>query len=84
MKLFIDTANIEHIRIASKWGVISGATTNPSLIAKEGRQLVDVVKEIVDLIESYMKNISIENISEIIMNKVENQMMMDRRRNGIF
>ena len=41
-------------------------------------------KEIVDLIESYMKNISIENISEIIMNKVENQMMMDRRRNGIF
>ncbi len=51
MKLFIDTANIEHIRIASKWGVISGATTNPSLIAKEGRQLVDVVKEIVDLID---------------------------------
>ena len=41
-------------------------------------------KEIVDLIESYMRDINIENISEIIMNKVENQMMMDRRRNGIF
>lgn len=41
-------------------------------------------KEIVDLIESYMKNINVENISEIIMNRVENQMMMDRRRNGIF
>lgn len=41
-------------------------------------------KEIIDLIESYLKNINVENISEIIMNKVENQMMMDRRRNGIF
>ncbi len=51
MKLFIDTANIEHIRIAAKWGCISGATTNPSLIAKEGRKLEDVVKEISDLID---------------------------------
>lgn len=51
MKLFIDTANIEHIRIASKWGCISGATTNPSLIAKEGRKLEDVVKEITTLID---------------------------------
>ncbi|MCH5171770.1 MAG: fructose-6-phosphate aldolase [Erysipelotrichales bacterium] len=51
MKLFIDTANIEHIRIASKWGCIAGATTNPSLIAKEGRKLEDVVKEITTLID---------------------------------
>lgn len=51
MKLFIDTANIEHIRIASKWGVISGVTTNPSLIAKEGRKLEDVIKEIVTLVD---------------------------------
>ena len=51
MKLFIDTANIEHIRIASKWGCISGATTNPSLIAKEGRKLEDVVTEITQLID---------------------------------
>ena len=51
MKLFIDTANIEHIRIASKWGVIAGATTNPSLIAKEGRKLEDAVKEITTLID---------------------------------
>lgn len=51
MKLFIDTANIEHIRIASKWGVISGVTTNPSLIAKEGRKLEDVIKEIVELVD---------------------------------
>lgn len=51
MKLFIDTANIEHIRIAARWGVISGVTTNPSLIAKEGRKLEDVIKEIVELVD---------------------------------
>lgn len=50
MKLFIDTANVDHIREASTWGVIVGATTNPSLIAKEGRDLVEVIKEIVELI----------------------------------
>lgn len=50
MKLFIDTANVDHIREASSWGVIAGVTTNPSLIAKEGRNLVDVIKEIVALI----------------------------------
>lgn len=51
MKLFIDTANIDDIRTASKWGVISGVTTNPSLIAKEGRNLTDVIKEIVELVD---------------------------------
>ncbi len=51
MKLFIDTANINDIRTASRWGCIKGATTNPSLIAKEGRKLTDVIKEIVELID---------------------------------
>lgn len=39
MKIFIDTANVEEIRKASELGVLSGVTTNPSLIAKEGRDL---------------------------------------------
>lgn len=51
MKLFIDTANIDDIREAAQWGVISGVTTNPSLIAKEGRKLEDVIKEIVELVD---------------------------------
>ncbi len=51
MKLFIDTANIDDIREAAQWGVISGVTTNPSLIAKEGRKLEDVIKEIVTLVD---------------------------------
>ncbi|HLV09856.1 MAG TPA: transaldolase family protein, partial [Halanaerobiales bacterium] len=36
MKFFIDTANLEEIREIKEWGVLSGVTTNPSLIAKEG------------------------------------------------
>ncbi len=51
MKLFIDTANIEEIKEAASWGVIKGVTTNPSLIAKEGRNLKDVINEIVNLID---------------------------------
>jgi transaldolase len=37
MKIFIDTANIDEIREANNWGIIDGVTTNPSLIAKEGK-----------------------------------------------
>lgn len=50
MKLFIDTANIEEIREISKWGVLAGCTTNPSLIAKEGRDLTEVINEIVSIV----------------------------------
>ena len=46
MKFFIDTANVEEIRRAADMGIIVGVTTNPSLIAKEGRDFVETVKEI--------------------------------------
>ncbi len=51
MKLFIDTANVEEIRKANNMGVICGVTTNPSLIAKEGRDFVEVVKEISTIVD---------------------------------
>lgn len=51
MKLFIDTANIDEIREISEWGVLAGATTNPSLIAKEGRDLKEVINEIVSIVD---------------------------------
>ena len=51
MKLFIDTANVEDIRRANDLGVICGVTTNPSLIAKEGRDFVEVVKEIAEIVD---------------------------------
>ncbi|MCL1986517.1 MAG: fructose-6-phosphate aldolase [Firmicutes bacterium] len=51
MKLFIDTANTAHIREVNDWGVICGVTTNPSLIAKEGRDFIEVVKEITSIVD---------------------------------
>ncbi len=51
MKLFIDTANVEHIREANDLGVICGVTTNPSLIAKEGRDFKEVVTEITQIVD---------------------------------
>ena len=51
MKIFIDTANIDEIRDAATLGVIDGVTTNPSLIAKEGKKLEDVIGEICALVD---------------------------------
>lgn len=51
MKFFIDTANVEEIKEANDLGVICGVTTNPSLIAKEGRDFIEVVKEITEIVD---------------------------------
>ena len=51
MKLFIDTANVEDIRKANDMGVICGVTTNPSLIAKEGRDFNEVIAEIASIVD---------------------------------
>lgn len=51
MKFFVDTANIEEIKKANDMGVICGVTTNPSLIAKEGRDVYEVVKEIASIVD---------------------------------
>ncbi len=51
MKFFIDTANIEDIKKANALGIVAGVTTNPSLIAKEGRDFKEVIKEITDIVD---------------------------------
>ena len=51
MKFFVDTANVEDIRKANDMGVICGVTTNPSLIAKEGRDFNEVIKEITSIVD---------------------------------
>ena len=51
MKFFIDTANVDDIRKANDMGVICGVTTNPSLIAKEGRDFNEVIKEITSIVD---------------------------------
>jgi transaldolase len=51
MKIFIDTANVEEIKKAAVLGVLDGVTTNPSLIAKEGRDLKEVIEEICSIVD---------------------------------
>ena len=51
MKIFIDTANVEEIKEANDMGVICGVTTNPSLIAREGRDFKEVIKEIASIVD---------------------------------
>lgn len=51
MKLFIDTANVDHIREMADLGIIAGVTTNPTLIAKEGRDFNEVIKEITSIVD---------------------------------
>jgi len=51
MKYFIDTANVEEIRKAAALGILDGVTTNPSLIAKEGRNFEEVIKEITEIVD---------------------------------
>ena len=51
MKFYIDTANVDEIRKANDMGVIAGVTTNPSLIAKEGRDYAETLKEITTIVD---------------------------------
>jgi len=51
MKFFLDTANIEEIRDAAEYGLIEGVTTNPSLVAKEGKDFKDVLREITKIVD---------------------------------
>ena len=60
MKLFIDTANVDEIKEANRLGLIDGVTTNPTLIAKEGKDFMQVVKEIFDTVDG---PISLEAVS---------------------
>jgi len=51
MKFFIDTANIDEIKEANSMGMVDGVTTNPSLIAKEGRDFEEIIKEICEIVD---------------------------------
>src|SRR3712207_9450135 len=58
MKIFIDTANVDEIKKIATWGILDGVTTNPSLIAKEGRKLEDVIDRKSTRLNSSHANIS--------------------------
>ncbi len=61
MKLFLDTANLDEIRAIKKWGVLSGVTTNPSLIAKEGQDWELQMKEVASEVDG---DVSLETTEE--------------------
>ena len=68
MKFFLDTANVDDIKKVNDMGVICGVTTNPSLVAKEGRDFNEVIKEITEIIDGA---ISGEVISEDAENMIK-------------
>ena len=51
MKLFLDSANLSHIREIASWGVLDGVTTNPTLVAKEGRDFKETILEICGIVD---------------------------------
>jgi transaldolase len=60
MKFFLDTANLDELKKAADWGIVDGVTTNPSLIAKEGRPIAEQIKRICDIVDG---DISAEVVS---------------------
>ncbi|UCE80315.1 MAG: fructose-6-phosphate aldolase [Methanobacteriota archaeon] len=60
MKIFIDTANLEHIREVNSWGILDGVTTNPTLVAKEGKEFAGTIREICSIVDG---DISAEAVS---------------------
>src|SRR4029079_13879443 len=51
MKFFLDTANLDEIKKGAAWGIVDGVTTNPSLIAKEGRDISDQIRRICEIVD---------------------------------
>ena len=51
MKFFLDTANLDELKKGASWGIVDGVTTNPSLIAKEGRPIEEQVRMICDIVD---------------------------------
>ena len=75
MKIFIDTANIEEIKAANEWGIIDGVTTNPTLVAKEGKDFKSMVNQILSIIDG---PISVEVISTESKGMVKEALVMSK------
>ena len=60
MKIFLDTANLEHIKEAASWGLVDGVTTNPTLVSKENQKFDVLIKKICSLIPG---PVSVESVS---------------------
>jgi transaldolase len=80
MKFFIDTANIDEIKEAHSMGMVDGVTTNPSLIAKEGRDFEEIIKEICEIVDG---PISAEVVSTDAQGMIEEARKLSKIHNNI-
>jgi len=80
MKFFIDTANIDEIKDANDMGMVDGVTTNPSLIAKEGRDFEEIIKEICEIVDG---PISAEVVSTDTEGMIEEARKLSKIHNNI-
>ncbi len=71
MKIFLDTANLDELRSGAKWGIVDGVTTNPSLIAREGKPIKEQIAAICDIIDG--------PISAEVVSVEAKQMIIDGR-----
>jgi transaldolase len=67
MKLFLDTANLDEIREAHRWGILRGITTNPTLVTKEQRDFLPLVKEICSIVEGEVSVETASDDTEVLM-----------------
>lgn len=81
MKLFIDTANVDEIREAASWGILDGVTTNPSLVAKTGRDFQQVIEEICGIVDG---PINAEVISTNAAGMIEEGRRLSRLHANVF
>ena len=76
MKLFLDTAHLDHIRAAREWGVLDGVTTNPTLAAREGLEFADLIARICEITPGPVS-------AEVVAPSVEEMVVQARRLSAI-
>jgi transaldolase len=75
MELYLDTANVAEIREIAAWGVLSGVTTNPTLIAREGRNFLEVIREICSIVDGPVS-------AEVLCEDMEGMICEAREKTG--
>ncbi len=72
MKIFLDTANLDELKKGAEWGIVDGVTTNPSLIAKEGKPIEEQIARICDLVDGPVS-------AEVVATKYEEMLVEGRK-----
>jgi transaldolase len=80
VKIFLDTANVEEVRLAAELGVIDGVTTNPTLIARENKDFVETIKAICDIVDG---PVSAEVIATEAADMVEQAMDLSKIHDNV-